>query len=124
MAKKSWIIFGTVVLAVAFVVFFTIVLPAMANGTECTAPEGYQLVENRMAFDLNGNPVFIVRGIIATGEGSVGGKKVTLPSCGSEDSAIQEVNNVFIILDGRQVFLAAGSLGRDLSANPTLEPQP
>jgi len=107
MTRKSWI-----------------VLPTQANGTDCKAPEGYSLVNDRMAHDLAGNPVFIVRGIVATGEGTAGGKEITLPPCGSEDSSLTVINNVFIILDGKQVFLAAGSVGRDLSANPTEVPQP
>lgn len=111
-------------IAVAFVVFFVLVLPALADGSECIAPQGYQLVENRMAFDLLGNPVFVVRGVFATGEGNVGGEKVVIPACGSKDPYLQEVNNVFLILDNQQVFLVAGSIGRDLSSNPSPEPQP
>lgn len=111
-------------IAVAFVVFFVLVLPALADGSECVAPQGYQLVESRMAFDLLGNPVFVVRGVFATGEGSTGGKKVVIPACGSKDQSIEEVNNVYLFLDGQQIFLLTGSVGRDLSSNPTEVPQP
>jgi hypothetical protein len=94
-------------------------------GSECQAPnDNYRLVENRMATDLAGNPVFIVRGISVTGEGSSGGKKVVIPACGSKDQSIEEVNNVYLFLDGQQIFLLTGSVGRDVSSNPTLEPQP
>lgn len=120
--KKAKLVIG-IAFAVLFVVFFTIVLPAVANGTECTAPNGYEMITNRSATDLNGNPLFILRGVIATGEGTIGGKKITLPPCGSEESSLATVNNMFIILDGKQVLLAAGSIGMDL-ANPTQEPQP
>ncbi len=113
-----------VLIAVAFVVLFVLVLPIEANGTDCEAPEGYSLVNDRMAYDLAGNPVFVVRGVIATGEGTAGGREITLPPCGSKDFSLTVINNVFIILDGKQVFLAAGSVGRDLSANPTAAPQP
>ncbi|KKR89966.1 MAG: hypothetical protein UU51_C0021G0009 [Microgenomates group bacterium GW2011_GWC1_41_20] len=120
--KAVIIVVGLVVIAVIGLVMSN--APVFAN-SECLAPnENYQLVENRMASDLAGNPVYIVRGILVSGEGSVGGKKVVIPACGSRDEGIEEVNNVNLVLDGRQVFLISGSVGRDLSSNPTLEPQP
>lgn len=90
-------------------------IPVFAAG-ECKAPEGYLLIENRMAADLmTGNPVYIVRGIGATGEGVSVNRKFYIPQCGSSDPSIEEVGNVFVWLDGRQVLLLSGSVGRDIS---------
>ncbi len=89
-------------------------IPVFAAG-ECKAPEGYLLIENRMAADLAGNPVYIVRGIGATGEGVSVNRKFYIPQCGSSDPSIEEVGNVFVWLDGRQVLLLSGSVGRDTS---------
>lgn len=98
-------------------------LAVFANAT-CESTDDFTLIENRLASDLSGNPVFIVRGVIATGEGTPGGGKVVIPACGSSDPSILEIRNVNLILDGRQVFLLSGSVGRDLSENPTEAPQP
>lgn len=98
-------------------------LDVFANAT-CESSYDFTLIENRMASDLSGNPVFIVRGVVATGEGTPGGGKVIIPACGSSDPSILEIRNVNLILDGRQVFLLSGSVGRDLSENPTEAPQP
>ena len=98
-----------------------------ANSTYCQPPEGYQFVTGRNATDASGNSVYILRGVIATGEGSVGGNKISIPPCGSQDPDVQVINNMLITLDGKQVILAAGSIiGRDISIspNPTQNPQP
>ena len=95
---------------------------ASADNTYCQKTDGYQVITQRMATDLNGNTLYILRGVIATGEGSVGGVKITIPPCGSLDPDIPVVNNLFINLDGKQVFLAAGSIGQDVPPNPTQDP--
>ncbi len=95
-----------------------------ADNTYCQTTDGYQLITQRKATDVSGNDLFILRGVIATGEGSVGGSKITIPPCGSLDPDIPVVNNLFITLDGKQVFLAAGSVLRDTLPNPTQDPQP
>jgi len=88
-------------------------IPVFA-GNECKAPEGYQLIENRMAADLAGNPVYVLRAVVATGEGAQGGKSIAVPSCSSPDKKIEEVGNVYIVLDGRQLLLLTGSVGREI----------
>lgn len=119
--KASPVVRVLVIVAGLIVIIFIAMLSAgvpVFASSECQAPnENYQLVENRMASDLAGNPVFIVRGISVTGEGSTGGKKVVIPACGSRDDAIEEVNNVYLFLDGRQIFLLTGSVGRDISTD-------
>jgi len=116
------IVFVVVVLIVAVLVFGKQVL-ALAGRSDCTAPAGYQSITNRMVTDTSGNPVYVIRGIYTTGEGTRGGKSVTLPPCGSNDSSIETINNFYIMLDGEKVILVAGSIGRD--ATPLQEtPQP
>lgn len=120
--KTGLIFVGLIILA--SIGILALGAPVFAS-SECLAPnENYRLVENRMATDLAGNPVFVVRGISVTGEGSSGGKKIVIPACGSKDQSIEEVNNVYLFLDGQQIFLLTGSVGRDLSSNPTEVPQP
>lgn len=114
----------TLIVVASMTVIALGLLAITADGSKCVAPQGYQLVENRMAHDLAGNTVFIGRGVISTGEGTVGGKEIVLPPCGSKDSSLKATDSLFIILDGKQVFLAAGSVGRDVLVNPTEAPQP
>lgn len=120
--KLALIVFG---LAAILVVALWMVgaLDVFANAT-CSSSDDYILIENRIASDLSGNPVFIVRGVAATGEGTPGGGKFVIPACGSSDPSILEIRNVNLILDGHQIFLLSGSVGRDLSGNPTEAPQP
>ncbi|EKE13245.1 MAG: hypothetical protein ACD_13C00052G0034 [uncultured bacterium] len=115
MEKKGLKISLAVLVAVIFVSFFVFILPALANGAGCTAPDGYQVVTNRIGYDLTGSPVFILRAVVATGEGGSGGKAINLPSCGSSDPDIEEVGNVYVVLDGRQILILTGSVGRDTS---------
>jgi hypothetical protein len=98
----------------------------IAGSTYCQPPDGYQFITDQKATDASGNYVYILRGIIATGEGSTGGNKISIPPCGSLDPDVQVINNMLINLDGQQYILAAGSIGRDtsVSPNPTPTPQP
>ena len=79
--------------------------------TSCNAPEGYTYVTNVMARDLGKNPVYVARAIIATGEGTPGGKRIVIPACGSSDPSLMNVSNIFIVIDGRLAFVANGAIG-------------
>lgn len=108
-------------IVVGGVIFFGWVMPVIANGTACQAPNGYEMVTNKMVTDLSGNEIFILRGVIATGESVQGGKKIVLPPCGTTETGLATINNMFVVMDGKQVFLAAGTIGVD--SNPTEVPQ-
>lgn len=116
----------TIGLVVALVVvgcaiIFGWVMPVFANGTACEAPAGYEMITNKMVTDSNGDQIFILRGVIASDEAVQGGKKIILPPCGTTETGLKTINNMFINLDGKVVFLAAGTIGED--SNPTEVPQ-
>ncbi|KKS95125.1 MAG: hypothetical protein UV71_C0012G0046 [Microgenomates group bacterium GW2011_GWC1_43_13] len=123
--NKIGLIVGISVIFFSIAGFFAFIMPALANGIDCTAPVGYQEVTSRMATDLNGNPIFIARGIVAPVEGTDNGEKITLPPCGSPDDTMHSKTAMLVVLDGKQVILASGSIGRDEKPTPLPEvPQP
>jgi hypothetical protein len=68
-----------------------------------------------MATNLDGQPFYIVRAIVNAGDGSVGGKSVSIQACISKDSSLQTVGGVFAYLrDGRLVFIASGVIGAEV----------
>ena len=102
-----------VVIAFALVAVFVWGSFASSNTiSDCNAPEGYTFVSNVMASDLGENPIYIARAVIAMGEVSAGGKKVTIPACGSPDSSLQNISNMFVVIDGKLAFIANGAVGR------------
>ena len=125
-AHKGRMMVVLVLGAVVVVAILIFVLPRGQDLESCQPPPGYTFVTGRMATDMLGDPIFIARGIYATGQGSPGGKAVTIPPCGSPDPALEQVAGVFVRLDGQQVFLAAGSVGRDVKrpASTPLVPTP
>ena len=123
--KKIWMTSLVIVAALAILGGTFLVLKVVyADNTFCQPTDGYQLITSRMATDASGNTVFILRGLVSTGEGSPGGKSITIPPCGSNDPVVQVKNNMIINLDGQQYILAAGSIGQDVQSNPTPGLQP
>lgn len=118
------------VLLIAFVVVGTFLAWQLTSfvgaSTECKAIDGYQYLEGRIAYDSDGQALYIVRGIYSTGEGSTGGKKIILPVCGSRDPSIESVRNIFLKLDGQRIFLVSGAIGREIQKSVPLAgtPQP
>lgn len=106
-SKKKGIVIGVIVLAALFVVFFSIVMPALAEGSYCVAPDGYQLIADKNAITMDGTSHWIARAIVPTGKGN-GGVSVKIPGCITTDESLEPFGGVYLLIDGNIIYAETG----------------
>ena len=120
--RRALVIGGLIALALFGLVFL---MTNPARGTDignCSAPDGYTFVSNVMAADLGEKQVFIARAIVGMGQINTGGQQVVIPACGSSDPSLQNVADMFVMIDGKLAFIANGAVGMAVPLAPAPQP--
>lgn len=93
---------------------------------ECSQPpEPYTVINKQSAHDKDGDPIYIVRAVVGSGEGTIveGSSSYPFPDCHSEDPAFVKVVDLDVILDsnGKEVNIIVGIVGMWQPENPPEE---